>query len=496
MRKLASFSLIIVGLSLATGLIMPKFVGTKAKSQLEDYMKTSKGAFGYTPELTDFQQGWFKSTATLNLAQSNGVKHTFNVYIKHGPVVFKGWRPHVAYGLVDFEPVISIEKQTQIDKVFAHSSTKPHFNGSMLITSANNVHLNYHVPSGNYSDPLSPLALKYDWKDLNTQIHFHLTENKLDKFGVDTNFGGMVINAGPQTMTIDPITFDLKSHQYKPGSWIWLGEASFKTGDITVKDTLKGSYTYSGILLRSTADIANNKLGVSQEIKVSSLTMNNLSGGPIDFKLSINEVDPDGWESFLTSIEQLSGQADRSDEKTAKAFQPLVKGGFVVSLDSLSVKLDNKILSGHGKFVLPPSPDMKDLATEAPGLIKKISLEFSLNAPVDMIKNVMVGNLQKKMTAKLESQVGTEWQEGARTTVEPGKEPAAAGMTDEQINAEVEQQLGDLVKRNILVQTGDNYTLHASIKDGMLYLNDKPYMDLVTMQPVTALNWIKGMVVS
>jgi uncharacterized protein YdgA (DUF945 family) len=478
MRKVLGVIVVVV---VAAGLVAPRFVGIKTEAKLQDYATNFEARVGMKAELKDYKRGWFSSTAMLVLKDNDAANdtYTFGLTIKHGPVIFNGLRPSLAWGQAHYEAVIPADMQKKLDTYFANSKQKPKMNGDIRLTLSDKVGFNFDLPEGNYKDSADPKAPKFDWKALSTDFSFNVKDNQYAALAGMVKFGGIVISGPgdegqPIALKVNPINLDFDFAQYKKGSKLWVGNSSFTIDSVSLSGTPKGTFDLTGLMAKASVDIKDKFINETLEFKMDKFTGNGVNAGPIGIQLSFNKIEAEALNQYLVAMEKAGKQP--SPEQVQTAILPVVKGGVEIALDKFDVNLDGKSLKAQGKFILPASPEIKDLMADGPGLMKKISLDLTIDAPVDSIRSLLVTAISLNISTQLNSQASGD----AAAT------PAPAKMTDaqiaEQAKAQVDLGLTGLIEKGVVAQKGDNYSIHAVIKDGIFYLNDKQFADLRTIQ--------------
>ncbi|WP_444995038.1 YdgA family protein [Aliikangiella sp. IMCC44359] len=118
--------LIILIIATAILLIPPYFIGSKVETILRDQIKKSNVNPSYQIEITDYQKGWFSSSAKMTIAlklPSNisntpePVHITVNQNMQHGPLLWKvdGIGIGLVDAIIDFE--LPKELQSELDKI-------------------------------------------------------------------------------------------------------------------------------------------------------------------------------------------------------------------------------------------------------------------------------------------------------------------------------------------------------------------------------------------
>jgi uncharacterized protein YdgA (DUF945 family) len=489
MRKLA-VSLVAIS---AIALVSPWFVGMKAQSELQNLIARtfdSDKTPEFTAELKEYERGWFKSTATFALSvnlpsQSAGRPQapyaantqtvSFKVDIHHGPIIIHDGRPSFGWGLAHLEPMLPPMADTVLNMAFANGP-KPRFDTTIFLSFTGNANTQLDMPAFNYKGGAAMAGVSVDWKGLTSRWDFSGRDTLSGTF----DYQGVEANGGPASLKIDPIRMTVDAKRYKPDSF-WLGKTALLADGIAFTLSPEKSFELSGFTLESESNINGKTFGGPVDMKLTSLTVNRFTSGPAEMRLSLAKIDLDSYDAFYKAMKELNRTSPMEMMAGYRAaVTHLAQTGGELTLDKFSLRVPEGVVTAQGKLTLPPNPAVNDLSKEGRVLLKSAVLEFTGSTPVALVKKAIESELTTSITKAQQAALLKRQQESQPSDSNP---PLTSAQIAAQAKTQAEQQLADWVSKNYLVQKGDAYTVHASLKEGQLIVNDKPVYDLNTLIP-------------
>jgi hypothetical protein len=276
-------------------------------------------------------------------------------------------------------------------------------------------------------------AQNFVWKNLNWNVDLNETH---DKIKAEISFDKAEGNLSGAMFKIDPFSLKSDLARYKPDSMLWLGKASLMAKGISVNTPQVQDFVLSGLGVEFSATPSDKVFNTHLSIKYDAISGAGLAAGAADYlqgpfqlEMSANNLDLASYDNFMKSM-QTEGSA---------ALIILAKTGGEISLDSLKLTSPEGVISAQGKLVIPANPSVKDISEDRISLIKGISLDVSFSAPVTWVKKLSQGS------------------------------------------GDISKQLDGFVKQEMISQKGDNYAVHATMKKGVIYFNDQPFINLLTI---------------
>ena len=138
----------------------------------------------------------------------------------------------------------------------------------------------------------------------------------------------------------------------------------------------------------------------------------------------------------------------------------MLSKGAGIKLSDVTINTPDGLIQGSIELNLPSA------AIENPfQLLQKIQGNCKLSISANMLKSIVHASLKQKNNVALQLQ-----QASMPTTTQP-----SASDVKQQIAAQTDEKIAQLVQSGVIIMQGDHYTLDANLADGHLTINSKAF---------------------
>jgi uncharacterized protein YdgA (DUF945 family) len=274
----------------------PYIVGSNVESQFRTQVNTINSNPSFTINISEYNKGWFTSTATLELdltlppemaafVAKNQVK--INQKIQHGPILWQG--NGLGIGLMDAEVEIELpaELKQEMQKVAAFQEKL------LTITSRTGFDLSTRTQI-----KLKPFSVNQDGTKLDVlpaQGEFYYTmEGKIEGA---MNWQGMKAEKSEtQAFTLGEINLDTKQQlvmgeMFKPSA-LFNGYANFSIAQLAVtSDNPAEAMAMTNLNLKATSKVETGLMKVSSDFSIEAIEAIQQRFEHIQFNLALNNLD-------------------------------------------------------------------------------------------------------------------------------------------------------------------------------------------------------------
>lgn len=478
MKKLTGV-VIILALILFGGFYGMGVVTEKTIKKNIEVINQSNGLFA---EVLQYDRGFFSSNAKVKwrlhvpervtkdaagqsqITAAQDYQLELPVKIYHGPVIFTG--NTLKFGMGYAQSAIQLPSQytEQFDAMFTKESTKPKLDFNIFVNYFNRSVINVNVPS--FKLIAKDGTGKMDWlgMDFSTSI-----SDKADKVDGDLSIKGMELTKDNFKVIVKQVSSDYNLHQTTAG--LLLGDAKFSLPSLVVSEKDNKIFEMNELLLHSTSDVKSDLFNTTLAVSIKSTQVNNQTYGPGNIKFAVRNLDATILAKLNDKASEMQNSTDLQRQQALIGMIPdlpkLLSKGPQIELSQLSFKLPQGLVKGNFLISLPKMDSSNPFE-----LLQKIEGKAKFQFPTALLKQLMQQSLTQQLANepqfKLEliKQIQA-MQAGGQAQPEPTIEQMAA--------IRVDKQLAAMESAGLLKVQGPDYMLEASLNQGKLTVNGKPF---------------------
>lgn len=479
-RKFVAALLVIVVLLAA----VPYFVGTMARDNIEEQAKQFSQMPGYVLKISNYDQGWFTSQATISfgfdrhtlniLAETSpedqeidqktmkALKQglVFDVTIFHGPVIFHDGVHFALLALsgtfkdIDHKAYKIFKEKSGIDNLLALSAIVS-YDGATEITA--------HSPAfkADYSD-ISGHKMIIDSSGMNFQARI---DAGIDHYGVNIQINRLGIAMKDGKVILDQMAIHADGDRIN--DYLWTGNGTTSLGEFSIYQPKKVSlslndFTSDYSLAREggkalTIHITSNaRTIIAGEVKVKDFQLD----------LDLKHLDMAAIGDYMKSVQepyQLADGTAPTPEQTAaniekiaaRVGERLIKFSPELAVNNLKLKLNGGVLESDGVLSingkgLKNIQQLSDPVALNKRLMSRVSLKFDKN----MARAIIALNFRKRLS-------------------KADRERLTKKQLDQLVTARTTALLQNFVTQGYLRQEGDNYSTLFEMQNGQRMINGK-----------------------
>ncbi|MBL4894072.1 MAG: YdgA family protein [Emcibacter sp.] len=467
--------------------VAPYFIGKMAQEKIENHASQITQMPGYTLKITDYDQGWFTSHATLsygfdehtlNILNKSADKDVefdtqtinalqeglvFDITIAHGPVTFQRG---ISFSLltmsgalrdIDHESYRLFKEKAKISSLLDLFATIS-YGGTASIT--------LHSPAfkADYSDISGKkMIIDYAGMDIDATINA-----AFDTYEAKAHINRLSITMEDGTVILHEVV--THSSGDRLNDYIWTGNGTASIGEFNVTGPKNATFS----LRNFTSDYDFNKesdtaLTLHWTSNAAAIETSDVKLKDFQLDMDMNHLDLEAVTDYVKSINEtygtMNGEAP-TPEKTAANMQAiaartgekLIKGSPELIIHHLNFLMDDGFFKGDGIF---------SINGEGLENIQELSDPLTLNKRLAAVTNI---KFNKAMAQAL-------------TAVGLKKQLAAGGMDisampkeqlDQMISIQTSAALQTFILQGYLQSEGDDYFAHFDMKDGKRLINGKP----------------------
>jgi uncharacterized protein YdgA (DUF945 family) len=298
----------------------------------------------------------------------------------------------------------------------------------------------------------------------------------------DIEIDGVDFTKGKSSIVIDKINSQYSLHEAEYG--LYAGHANFSLPLLTVKENDKKMFEIKQFNIDSKSIIKDGLFSTHLEASLDNLYAENESYGPADIKLAIRDLDAKTLATINEQAGQMQGVSEKERQQILFAMLPelpvLLGKGAELEVSKLSIVMPEGEIKGSMFINLPKLDKANPLQ-----LIHKIQGKADLQLPEKIIKGLLKETSRQQLLQQttlevaLVKQMQNNNEQINNTDENQNNQPATRPMTavelDQKAQAQAEEKLSALVDAGALQNQGDKYVIKASLADGQLTINGKPF---------------------
>ncbi len=490
--------------------------GLVTETTIEKNIENINQSNGLLVELTQYHRGWYTSTAVLNFrihiperlsknqngpstmvpAQDHAFQMPLTIY--HGPIIFSdsGIKFGLGYARSDIEiPEMYTQK---FDALFTSESTKPKLRLSFFVNYLNNSQINLVSPS--FKLILKQGGEQFEWVGMNSHVNVSSNLRHIDG-NVVVDGARFIKDKADATLGKVQTHYDL--HQTPEG--LYLGEATLSVPSFVIAENKKKILDLVQFDIRSSSDIDAGLFSTDFKTSLSHLTVHDRVYGPAVLKMSLKNLDAQVLAELNERINKMQQGTDIERQQAMLSLIPVLPKlfgqGVRFEISEFSFAVPEGGISGDLTIALPKGETGNPFQ-----LIQKIQGHGRFKVPAAILKEIMTVSLQQKLLsqsllqqeiaaqtkqndpaqADLQAQVDQAKAEapasvhadGTNNNLSLNQEknpPMTAADISQKARLQADQKLSEMVQNGLLSLQGSEYVMEASLQQGQLTINDRPF---------------------
>lgn len=464
MKKIFTFLMVVVAVLIVAVAALPYWFGMQAEDAYNSMIQKLTEDGKLTVTNSNFQRGWFESTADTTFAITDLPGASLSVLhrISHGPLPLDE----------DFQPQPLLARlKSQISISLPGGVVKlPPMNGKTSVYLAGNSVTRLEMepykkaaPKAGEAEPFElewkglsgEFALSADYKNLKGEMNAPLLQfafkngsfnmNKL-QLSVDTQESPSGLDTGSMAFSVDKLRIDDKA----------------KAEQISI----------DGLRLSTSTQEAGGSVNSSLTFQFRGLEAGGSKQGAGQIGMQLRKLDVATLVKFQKEVRELRKQKLPPEQvnmmvmgKTMELLGQLAKKSPELEITKLSFKAEDGEVTGRAKFVLDGS--QLDVSGNPMLMLKALSGEGEISLPDSIVRLLAEPDVRRDVEA-LKSSGKLSEKEIAKLT------PKRMAAITTQAISDLPQYKDNVIARLRLVKEGANYRIVAALKDGQLRVNNEP----------------------
>ncbi len=323
MKKL--LVIIVVALLL---LATPYLIGSHVESKFRDIVEQSNQHSAFQITVSDYQKGWFNSTAIVELsvnhnpAQTSGEAFTIkmNHDIQHGPVLWKAKSPGL--GLMDVILKFSMPDDVQKELNALNPSGEEFLSLTARTSLSASTAVLLDLKSFSFTDKTATFQLKPASGEFTFDADGHITgSSKLDGFKF-TQDNGQLIDISNISLKLDQQLID--GSMLSPYAF-YAGDANFNINKVMIKgNTADELVNVEQINLLTNAEVNDDITNISIKIGIDALEAQQMSFTDIIYDISLENLGTEVLKKANRAVAEAQNQPNYSPMSVLPELQGLL----------------------------------------------------------------------------------------------------------------------------------------------------------------------------
>lgn len=437
---------------------------------------------GLSAEVLQYDRGFFSSNAKIKwrlnvpervskdasgqqqILAAQEYQIELPVKIHHGPIMFTG--NAVKFGMGYAHSVVQLPSQykEQFDTLFTKESTKPSLDFNIFVNYLNRSAIHVNVPA--FKLIAKDGTGQMDWMGMSFSTSI---SDKADKVDGDLSIKGMALTKDNFKVVFKQVSTDYNLHQTSAG--LMLGDAKFSLPSLVISEKENKVFEMNELLLHSTSDVKSDLFSTSLAVSVKSIEANKQNVGPANIKLAVRNLDAVVLAKLNEKASQMQNGSDLQRQQALLGMLPdlpkLLSKGPQIELSQLSLKLPQGLVKGNFLISLPKMDSNNPFE-----LLQKIEGNAKFQYPAALLKELMIRSLTQQLASEPQFKLELIKQIQA---MQPGAKAQPEPTLEQMATMRVEKQLSAMQEAGLLKLQGSDYLLEASLTQGKLTVNGKPF---------------------
>ena len=426
-------------------------------------------------EFLEYKRGWFKSQATINWRLRVPARITKNdqeqlvtipakeykgsvpLNINHGPIIYANNKILFGLGDADIHLTLPEEYQEYFNKMYSDKSVMPILDLNVFVNYLNNTKFIANVPHFNLisNDNQTQMISSGITSEVNLSP-------KLNRVIASLNINDLTFIKEHQKVVIGKISSDCNLKYTKNGLYIGNAHVMFPSILVTNKD--QTILKLSQFEISSESHVLKSLFNSNLKLDLDQLFTHGSNYGPAHVMFSLKNLDAKTLAEINHIVSSMQPSTDTERQQLLLSVLPklpsLLSKGAGIKLSDVTINTPDGLIQGSIELNLPSA------AIENPfQLLQKIQGNCKLSISANMLKSIVHASLKQKNNVALQLQ-----QASMPTTTQP-----SASDVKQQIAAQTDEKIAQLVQSGVIIMQGDHYTLDANLADGHLTINSKAF---------------------
>lgn len=467
--------LIVIALAGVVFLGAPYYIGNQVEENVKSYIASVNDYPGYTVELSDFQKGWFSSTAKATVSIANldnqmentnaqefnfmtafeqGIEH--DIRINHGLFFLNP----LGFGLAQYDvsPVLSQEAnqslKEELNFAFKEEGSQVRLTGGVGISGANHGQLTIPAFTVSMNNEQDQPVFIMDMGKSNANFDYAENEGRLEYVGAIAPMNIEILNESPTqagNVQFGDITFNGHVVNVQNSKIFWIGKQSANMEKITLNGPNGEKYSIDNIAL--TTDLKQNEdqsVDMFYEIIGKSVNINDVPETieTITLGLAVNQVS----QSLQVAFEEFYSLANDAQVEQTQIQAALTNMGELAKKNPPNVEIRNI------EFTFNNGEQFK-----ANGAVNFDADALEQNLPIPLAVDATVNaNLTEQFLGDMLI---------FQNTVSMQQQASSGLQTHDVLRQQAQAMLESQVSNGFLVKNDTGYSATLEMKDGTILLN-------------------------
>ncbi len=414
-------------------LILPVGLGELAKKSIRSRVanlnliqeKSQQGP-KFRLEITDYQQGWFRSKAKLavyfkkaslapiiqqqlapmlNLspqkAESGLLQLESDLTIIHGPIIVQHNNPNVAtlqFGLGFVENILSLpwneQTQQRIKAILGHEKIVM---SSTLISYFGAFSSEINLPKVHYTDAASDIKVDWDGLSLSSQMSKDLKDANLK-----LHVAPIKISHLNGVKVFDAAALSVLGDARQGSYGIWSGNFNLKMANLEFSKEGAPEFALMGVEAVSAVNVDDDALSVSVNYQVYNIFTNGKSYGPSSLLFQLSGLGAKQYKSLTDKLNDLDLQAMPEHQLALLSLQLLPEFTRMLYGTSLAIVFNTKAPEGDIEFTLRMDlPPKNSLIGDITKLIEDTKGQCAYSMPREILKRMLASEAEIALNTEI-----------------------------------------------------------------------------------------------
>ena len=463
MNKFITVVIVILVIVIGAAAALPYWFGMQAEDAYRAMMQKLTEGGEITVTNSNFQRGWFESTAdsTFTLADVPGASVSVLHRISHGPLPLDD----------DFQPLPLLARvKSQISVSLPGGLKLPPMNGKSTVYLAGNsttrIDMDAYKKPAPKAGEVEPFEL--EWKGMSGDFTL-----SADYKNLKGEMRAPLLQFAFQNGSFSLSKIQVNADTQESASGLDVGSMALGADKFVMDDKSKNDQiSIDGLRLSSDTQEAGGNVNSTVSFQFRGLEAGGVKQGAAQINMQLRKVDVATLVKFKKEVRELRKQKMPPEQvnmmvlgKTMELLGQLAKKSPELEITKLSFKAEDGDVTGRAKFVLDGS--QLDVSGNPMLMLKALSGEGEVNLPDSIVRLLAEPDVRRDIEA-----LKTSGKLSAKEIAKLAPKRIAAITT--QALRDLPQYKENVVTRLRLVKEGANYRIVAALKDGQLRVNNEP----------------------
>lgn len=443
---------------------------------------------GLTLQLTHYQRGWFKSTASLDWRVNIPVHHVMQngesvivpaknyqvqmpLTIYHGPMMYVDKTFRFGFGYARTDLALPAEYVQQFDTVYTKESTKPQINLGIFVNYLNKTYLHADIPKFKLISKQG--HSEFDWFGMSTDIR---VAPKHDQIEGAVTVDGLTFQQDNMEAAVGKVNGEYDLHRSDNG--LYLGDAHLSLPSVLVKSNKQKVFEVEQFEAKTNSSVTQGLFNSTFEASLDKLLTHGKFYGPANIAMALRNIDAQVLAEMNDQIAKIQKSPEADRQRAWITLLPilpkLLNKGAEFEISELKVTVPEGMVKSSIHIMLPNENLNNPFL-----LLQKIQGQGQIDVSSMVLKRLLKEGIIRDMQTKFVAAQQPALQQQDNATANPSSTmpivPPSAEELDLQANAKVDEKISALVNTGAIIAQGDHYVIDLKLAQGQLTVNGKPF---------------------